>query len=95
MNSLKDLEMLERFHCAGQASGSHSSAAMPVTKVQELTSMIKTPFLWQTCSKIFTLGLTDFDLEAWSFLSLGNKEERKCSVKRFEEVECLYCNAES
>lgn len=40
-------------------------------------------------TQIFSVGLSDSDLEDWPFWSLRKKKKRETSTKRFEELEYL------
>lgn len=79
--------MLEHFHYSVQGFGQHSSATVPIGKVQELTCRIKNPFhcahanleCWAV--RLGSRGVAIFDLK--------KKKKRETSTKRFEEVEYL------
>lgn len=79
MTSVKDLDVLEHFHYSAQVLKQHSSAAVPLDKVQELTCIIKIHFIVYTQ---FSVGLSDLALEDWPFLSLRMKKRN--FTKRFE-----------
>lgn len=81
MTSVEDLDVLEHFHYSTQVSGEHSSATVPLDKVHELTCMIKVYFI--VYMQIFSVGLSDLDLEDWPFMSLRKKKKRNFT-KRFE-----------
>lgn len=78
--------MLEHFHYSVQGFGQHSSATVPIGKVQELTCRIKNPFhcahanleCWAV--RLGSRGVAVFDLKKKKREKLPLRDLRKLNI---------------